>query len=104
MTRLVGGWKRHPGSNRPEHRKPDANIAQPSGGSQMFRAGKYLKAVSLGAFLAAAGVPAMAQEPGLTPTTIKIGMFGPLSGPSMAYGFDVMNAARMYFDKVDKEG
>ena len=31
-------------------------------------------------------------------------MFGPLSGPSMAYGFDVMNAARMYYDKINKEG
>ena len=46
----------------------------------------------------------VAQEPGLTPTTIKIGMFGPLSGPSMAYGFDVMNAARMYYDKINKDG
>ncbi len=31
-------------------------------------------------------------------------MFGPLSGASMAYGFDVMNAARMYYDKINKEG
>ncbi|MBN8942302.1 MAG: ABC transporter substrate-binding protein [Rhizobiales bacterium] len=47
---------------------------------------------------------AQAPEPGLTATTIKIGMFGPLSGPSMAYGFDVVNAARMYFDKINREG
>ncbi len=58
-------------------------------------------ALFAGAGLAA---PACAQEPGLTKDTIKIGMFAPLSGPSMAYGFDVANAAKMYFDKVNKEG
>ncbi len=47
---------------------------------------------------------AQAQEPGLTATSIKIGMFAPLSGPTMAYGFDVANAAKMYFDKINKEG
>lgn len=47
---------------------------------------------------------ARADEPGVTATSIKIGLFGPLSGPSMAYGFDVMNAARMYYDKINKEG
>lgn len=44
------------------------------------------------------------SDPGLTASTIKIGLFGPLSGNSMAYGFDVMNAAKMYYDKVNKEG
>jgi branched-chain amino acid transport system substrate-binding protein len=58
------------------------------------------------AWLATAGLPAAshAQEPGLTDTTIKIGMFAPLSGPNMAYGFDVANAARMYYDKINKDG
>ena len=69
----------------------------------MFKAPTYAKLAALAAGLAIAA-PAVAQEPGLTPTTIKIGMFGPLSGPSMAYGFDVMNAARMYYDKVNKDG
>ena len=54
----------------------------------MFKAPTYAKVAALAAGLAIAA-PAVAQEPGLTPTTIKIGMFGPLSGPSMAYGFDV---------------
>ena len=60
----------------------------------------------LAAFAAAAvSLGAAAQtEPGLTDKTIKIGMFGPLSGNSMAYGFDVINAAKMYYDKVNKEG
>lgn len=47
---------------------------------------------------------ALAQEPGLTRTSIKIGMFAPLSGANMAYGFDVANAAKMYFDKINKDG
>lgn len=47
---------------------------------------------------------AEAEEPGVTPASIRIGMFGPLSGASMAYGFDVMNAARMYYNKINKEG
>jgi branched-chain amino acid transport system substrate-binding protein len=55
-----------------------------------------------------AGVAAMpaarADEPGLTDKTIKIGMFAPLSGPNAAYGFDVANAAKMYYDKVNKDG
>lgn len=48
--------------------------------------------------------PVQAAEPGITDTTIKIGLFSPLSGPGMAYGFDVVNAAKMYYEKVNKEG
>lgn len=47
---------------------------------------------------------AQAAEPGITDTTIKIGLFSPLSGAGMAYGFDVVNAAKMWYDKVNKEG
>ncbi|WP_439498327.1 ABC transporter substrate-binding protein [Bosea sp. (in: a-proteobacteria)] len=50
------------------------------------------------------GVAAGAQEPGITDKTIKIGIFGPLSGQNMAYGFDVVNAAKMYYDKINKDG
>jgi branched-chain amino acid transport system substrate-binding protein len=65
-----------------------------------------LKSCVVGALLAITGLPVTghAQEPGLTDKTIKIGMFAPLSGPNMAYGFDVANAARMYYDKINKEG
>jgi len=59
--------------------------------------------VALAATVVAFGASAQ-SEPGLTDKTIKIGMFGPLSGNSMAYGFDVINAAKMYYDKVNKEG
>ena len=64
--------------------------------------------VWLGAALLAAGLVhsagVSAQEPGLTDKTIKIGVFSPLSGANMAYGFDVINAAKMYYNKVNKEG
>jgi len=56
------------------------------------------------ALAATATLPALAQEPGLSATSIKIGMFAPLSGANMAYGFDVANAAKMYYDKINKEG
>ena len=54
--------------------------------------------------VAVTGAAQAQQEPGLTDKTIKVGVFGPLSGNSMAYGFDVINAAKMYYDKVNKEG
>ena len=50
------------------------------------------------------GMSARAAEPGITDSTIKIGLFSPLSGSGMAYGFDVVNAAKMYYEKVNKEG
>ncbi|MEW6644693.1 MAG: ABC transporter substrate-binding protein [Pseudomonadota bacterium] len=65
-----------------------------------------LKGWAAAGVLALLGWPATgrAQEVGLTDTTIKIGMFAPLSGSNMAYGFDVANAARMYYDKINKDG
>ena len=66
---------------------------------------KLLRSVfALAACSLAVGALQAQQEPGLTDKTIKIGLFGPLSGNSMAYGFDVMNAAKMYYDKINKEG
>lgn len=56
-------------------------------------------AASVAAFAASAQT-----DPGITDKTIKIGMFSPLSGNAMAYGFDVVNAAKMYYDQVNKEG
>ncbi|UUZ73950.1 ABC transporter substrate-binding protein [Polaromonas sp. P1(28)-8] len=44
------------------------------------------------------------NEPGLSSDKIRIGMFAPLSGPSMAFGFDTTNAAKMYYDKINREG
>jgi len=59
--------------------------------------------VALAAFTLTMGA-AHAQDPGITANSIKLGVFAPLSGNSMAYGFDVLNAAKMYYDKVNKEG
>jgi len=57
------------------------------------------------AVLCALAFGAQAQnEPGITGKTIRIGLFAPLSGSGMAYGFDVLNAARMWYDKVNREG
>jgi len=66
---------------------------------------KFMKFALLGFAIFSMGPLAYAQqEPGITATTIKIGVFAPLSGNAMAYGFDVVNAAKMYYDKVNKEG
>lgn len=54
--------------------------------------------------LVSAPLAQTSTEPGITADTIKIGLFSPLSGPGMAYGFDVVNAAKMWYDKTNKEG
>ncbi|SHJ74139.1 branched-chain amino acid transport system substrate-binding protein [Roseomonas rosea] len=66
---------------------------------------RSVRAALLGGVLAmAGGLTALAQEVGVTPDRVRIGMFAPLSGPSAAYGQDVLNAARMWFDKINREG
>lgn len=70
-----------------------------------FTGGKRtLALLALGVSLLTTPLAAQTPEPGLTDKTIKIGMFAPLSGANMAYGFDVANAAKMYYDKINKEG
>ncbi len=61
-------------------------------------------AVAMAIYATTLGAVEAQQAPGLTDKTIKIGVFAPLSGNSMAYGFDVLNAAKMYYDKINKEG
>src|SRR3546814_1311112 len=56
-------------------------------------------------FVAAATGPVLAQaEPGVTDDSITIGLFSPLSGKGMAYGFDVVNAAKMWYEQITKDG
>lgn len=65
-----------------------------------------LKKMVIGS-LAALGMATQAfsqTDPGVTDDKIRIGVFAPLSGPVMAYGFDPVNGARMYYDKINKEG
>ncbi|MCR2572495.1 hypothetical protein NSP55_24035, partial [Salmonella enterica] len=67
---------------------------------------KHLRRHAAAALCALAlGASAQAQqEPGITDKTIRIGLFAPLSGSGMAYGFDVLNAAKMWYAKVNREG
>ena len=46
----------------------------------------------------------VAADPGLTDTEIAIGLFGPLSGPLIGYGLDPVNAAKMWYDDINKKG
>ena len=64
-----------------------------------------LRRALLGA-VAAVGLamPAAAAEPGVTDNEIVIGLFGPLSGPLVAYGVDPLNAAKMVYDDVNAKG
>jgi branched-chain amino acid transport system substrate-binding protein len=48
--------------------------------------------------------PGLAADPGLTDTEIVIGLFGPLSGPLVGYGLDPVNAAKMWYDDINKKG
>jgi branched-chain amino acid transport system substrate-binding protein len=45
-----------------------------------------------------------AAEPGLTKTSVKIGMFCPLSGPFQSYGLDPWRGATMWYSEVNKKG
>jgi branched-chain amino acid transport system substrate-binding protein len=47
---------------------------------------------------------AVAQQPGLTADTIKIGTFGALTGPGYLYGKLPMNGVDVVFDEVNKAG
>lgn len=44
------------------------------------------------------------NAPGVTQNSIKIGLFAPLSGPNKAYGFDPLNAAKMWYNKINADG
>jgi ABC-type branched-subunit amino acid transport system substrate-binding protein len=43
-------------------------------------------------------------EPGVTDTTITLGMSAPLSGPNGAYGLDMKQTITAYFEQVNKAG
>jgi branched-chain amino acid transport system substrate-binding protein len=66
------------------------------------RAGKLAASCIL--LVLAAGEPAFAQEPGLTPSEIRIGTFGALTGPGYLYGKLVMNGVEIVFDEVNSSG
>jgi branched-chain amino acid transport system substrate-binding protein len=47
--------------------------------------------------------PAMAED-GVTPTTIKIGMFGPLTGGTSVYGYPINNGAIAIYKEINEAG
>jgi branched-chain amino acid transport system substrate-binding protein len=63
-----------------------------------------LGGLALGIGLMLASSPGQAADPGVTSTEITIGLFGPLSGPLVAYGIDPVNAARMLYEETNKHG
>ena len=44
---------------------------------------------------------ARAAEVGVTDTEITIGLFGPMSGQLAAFGFDPVQAARMWYEEFE---
>ena len=47
---------------------------------------------------------ARSAEVGVTDTEITIGLFGPMSGQLAAFGFDPVQAARMWYEEANKKG
>ena len=45
-----------------------------------------------------------ATDPGVTDSTITIGMSAPLSGPNGAYGLDMRQTIQAYFEQLNKAG
>ncbi len=57
------------------------------------------------AFAAISALGAQAADvPGVTDTEIKIGSFGPLTGPVYIYGKLTMNGVEVYFNKLNEKG
>jgi branched-chain amino acid transport system substrate-binding protein len=50
------------------------------------------------------GPSARAADPGITDTEITIGMFAPMSGPLASFGFDPLQAAKMWYEEANKKG
>lgn len=49
-------------------------------------------------------LPALAADPGITDKEIKIGMFSPMSGQLASFGLDPLQAARMWYEEINKKG
>src|SRR5689334_23313374 len=47
---------------------------------------------------------AHAADPGVTKDSIKLGMFGPLTGPVSLYGYPIINGAAAVYKKANDEG
>jgi branched-chain amino acid transport system substrate-binding protein len=56
------------------------------------------------AALAALAGPARAADPGITDKEIVIGLMAPMSGRLAAFGVDPLQAAKMWYEEVNKKG
>ena len=65
---------------------------------------RLFAALVLAAGLVPAGFAASAAESGLTDDTIKIGMFGPLTGPVSIYGYPINNGAIALYEELNANG
>jgi branched-chain amino acid transport system substrate-binding protein len=45
-----------------------------------------------------------AADPGITDNEITIGLFAPMSGPLVSFGLDALQAAKMWYEEVNKKG
>lgn len=64
----------------------------------------FLRSALVGAAMLGAAAPASAADPGITDTEITIGLFAPMSGPLAAFGFDPLQAAKMWYEEINKKG
>jgi branched-chain amino acid transport system substrate-binding protein len=67
---------------------------------------RYLFTGTFGAclFALATTAPTLAAEVGVTDTTIKIGMFGPLTGATSIYGYPINNGAIALYKEINDQG
>lgn len=68
-----------------------------------FHAGKLVPSALL-LMLGGAAVAQESEVTGLSPTEIKVGMFGPVTGAAYLYGKIAMNGAEAVFDQVNAAG
>lgn len=68
--------------------------------------GAFIRSTLLGcaALIGGFAAPASAADPGITDTEITIGLFAPMSGALAAFGFDPLQAAKMWYEEVNKKG
>jgi len=69
----------------------------------IFRPMKLVSRIFMALAFLGLALPVLA-DPGVSDTTITLGMSAPLSGPNAAYGLDMRQTIETYFDSVNKRG
>src|SRR5256885_3238114 len=67
------------------------------------RAHAFIATIAVAATIAITDAQA-AEVPGVTDTEIKVGSFGPLTGPVYIYGKLTMNGVEVYFNELNNKG